>query len=302
MKVLCTTSSFSAEFPKEFEVVMNPFGRRLSAAEVAKLIADHRPVGILAGVEPLSRSVLSSADGLKVISRCGVGLDNVDMEAARDLGIVVRNTPLAPVTSVAELTVALILGALRKVATADAAIRRGEWPRLQGGLLRGRVIGIVGCGRIGSTVASLLSAFGCETVGFDPGVTTHESIRMVPIEELLRSSDVVSLHAPLLDSTRHLIDADALSLMKPTALLVNTARGTLVDEWALVEALRNGRIGAAALDVFGEEPYEGPLVEMPERTLLTCHLASSALEARRQMEAEAISNLQNALDEIFSTR
>lgn len=299
MRILCTTSSFTAKFPDEFEVIMNPFGRRLSESEVAELLALHRPIGMVAGVEPLSRAVLSAADGLKVISRCGTGLDNVDLEAARELGIVVRNTPLAPVASVAELTVGLMLCALRKVPVADASVRRGEWPRLKGGLLRGRRVGIVGCGRIGTAVASLLSAFGCELVGFDPLITEHTTLRMVTLAELLCWSDIVSLHAPLNDSTRHVIDADALSRMKPGSVLVNTARGGLVDEAALEEALREGRVSAAALDVFEEEPYRGALVEMPERTVLTCHVASSAIEARRQMETEAVENLQTALKEVI---
>lgn len=298
MKVLCTTSSFDATIPAAIAVVKNPYGRRLTEAEVSQLLAEHRPDGLIAGVEPLTRAVLErarAAGSLRVISRCGVGLDSVDLKAAKELGIEVRNTPQAPVRSVSELTVALILAALRSIPTADAAIRRGEWLRLKGGLLATRTVGIIGCGRIGSAVAALVAPFGSTLVGFDPIVREHPACTMVRLDELLAASDVVSLHAPLTEATRHLIDSDALERMKPSALLVNTARGALVDEEALVDALRSGRLGGAAFDVYEEEPYTGPLIELPEKTVLTSHIASSAKEARAVMEAEAVQNLIDAL-------
>lgn len=298
MKVLCTTSSFDAEIPSGIDVVKNPFARRLTEAEVSQLIGEHRPDGLIAGVEPLTRAVLTRAAAgtpLRVISRCGVGLDSVDLEAAGELGIEVRNTPGAPVPSVAELTIGLMLAALRSIPAADAAIRRGDWLRLKGGLLGTRTVGIVGCGRIGSAVAALVAAFGSTILGFDPVVSEHPLCQMVGLDDLLARSDVVSLHAPLTDATRHLIDAHALSRMKPHALLVNTARGALIDEEALVAALTENRLGGAALDVYDVEPYTGPLVGLPQKTVLTCHIASSAREARAVMEAEAVQNLVSAL-------
>jgi D-3-phosphoglycerate dehydrogenase len=300
MKVVCTTSSFDAAIPDSFDVVKNPHGRRLTEEEVTALLVEETPDGLIAGVEPLTRAVLEAAvkagDGrLRVISRCGVGLDNVDLDAAADLGIEVRNTPTAPVPSVAELTVGLMLAALRSIPAADAAIRRGDWLRLKGGLLGSRTVGLVGCGRIGTAVATLVAPFGATLIGFDPEVRSHSLCRMVSFEDLLAQSDIVSLHAPLVPGTRHLIDADALRRMRPNAVLVNTARGALVDERALADALAEGQIAGAAVDVYEEEPYTGPLVNMRERTVLTSHIASSAREARAVMEAEAVKNLVDVL-------
>ncbi len=295
MTVVCTTSTFDAELPEQFTVFGNPHGRRLTEEEVIELLRRHRPQGLIAGVEPLTRRAMESDPELRVISRCGVGLDNVDLDSARDLGILVCTTPTAPVESVAELTVGLMLAALRSIPQADAAIRRGEWPRTGGNLLGGKTVGLVGCGRIGSAVASLLAAFGCPLLGYDPMVRDHGRCVMVTLDELLEQSDIISLHAPLTRTTARLIDEAALARMKPGALLVNTARGGLVDEAALVHALERGIIAAAALDVFDAEPYGGPLVGMTDRTVLTSHIGAAAREARAAMEAEAVLNLVAAL-------
>ena len=291
MTILCTTSTFSASVPDRFTLITNPYGRRLTEQEVSALIAEHRPVGLLAGVEPLTRTVLAAAQGLRVISRCGVGVDSVDLEAARELGITVCTTPEAPVPSVAELTIALMLTALRRIPQTDAAIRSGRWPKPEGNLLGGKTVGIIGCGRIGSAVAALVRAFGCTVLGYDPAVAEHGICAMTGLHELLSDSDIVTLHAPAVAATRKMIDASALALMKPQAILVNTARGALVDEAALERALRDGTIALAALDVFDEEPYAGALVHLPEKTVLTSHIASGAREARARMEAEAVKNL-----------
>lgn len=223
-------------------------------------------------------------------------MDNVDVRAAEDLGIAVRNTPEAPVTSVAELTVGLIFAGLRHIPETDAAVRSGAWPKARGGLLAGKTVGIIGCGRIGTAVARMLAPFGCTVYGSDPVVKTHDACRMVGLRRLLSESDVVSLHAPLNEHTRHLINAETLSAMKPTALLVNTARGALIEETALVAALRSDRLSCAALDVFEEEPYTGPLTELSHKTILTSHVGSGAAEARAVMEMEAVRNLAEVLD------
>jgi D-3-phosphoglycerate dehydrogenase / 2-oxoglutarate reductase len=293
--ILCTTSIFSATLPDGYTIVPNPYGRRLSEAEVADLVREHQPVGLIAGVEPLTRRVLMAATGLRVISRCGVGVDSIDLEAARELGIAVCTTPEAPVQSVAELTVGLMLAAIRRIPQTDAAVRSGGWPDPAGNLLGGRTVGVVGCGRIGSAVASLVSGFGCNVLGCDPVVTKHDVCTMVSLDELLEASDIVTLHAPSVESTRRMINASTLSQMRQEAILVNTARGALVDEEALVVALHEGRIAIAALDVFDDEPYAGPLREMADRTILTSHIASGAREARARMEAESVANLVAAL-------
>ncbi len=292
MKILWTTSSFGFQyFPTEWNVIPNPFGRRLSEEEAIKFLSAENPDGIIAGVEPLTRRVMESSPNLKVISRCGVGLDSVDTYAAADLGIQVLNTPTAPVQSVAELTVALMLAILRKVAVIDSRMKEGKWFKAKGFLLGGKTVGVLGCGRIGSHVATILQAFGCRLIGYDPFIKEHPIIEMVDLTHLWQNSDLVSLHMPSTNKNRHIIDSMVLEEMKKSAFLVNTARGALIDEKALAEALKNGTIAGAALDVFENEPYSGPLTSLGDRILLTSHIASSAIEGRVAMESEAVANL-----------
>jgi len=301
-KILISTTSFDIErqellksiVSQGFQLVTNPYGRRLKETEAAELLTDDI-VGMIAGVEPLTRPVLEGAKSLKVISRCGVGLDSVDLMAARERSIEVFNTPGAPVVSVAELTLSLILNMLRKVAQADRSIRAGEWKPLMGGLLAAQTIGVIGYGRIGKRVCQLLHAFGAKVLVYDKMETSVEAnLQFLPMRELIRKSDVIALHLPYDEETRHLIDTEMLELMKPNAILVNTSRGGIIDEVALHRALSEKRIAGAALDVFEEEPYKGPLRELPN-VLLTAHMGSYAQEARRQMEDEAVENLYKGL-------
>lgn len=303
-KVLITTSSFgkSASGPLQslkstgLEIVLNPFGRKLSESEVSSLIEEHQPVGMIAGVEPLTRGVLVRAKGLKVISRCGIGMDSVDVKAAQDMGITVTNTPDAPTIPVAELTVGLMLSLLRHLHVVDACVRKGRWERPMGMLLYGKAVGIIGCGRIGTYVAKLLSGFGCETLGFDPDVKEHEFSRMVSLDELLRESDIVTLHIPYSKKTHYFIGAEQLRFMKKGALLINAARGGLVDEKALISSLNSGHLLAAALDCYEEEPCRGELTAMPN-VLLSSHIGSYAMEGRVMMERQAVENLLEGLRE-----
>lgn len=291
--VLCTTSSFSPEAARPLtdtglEMVYNPFGRRLSIAELLALVASHRPVGLLAGSEELSRAVLSvAALDLKVVSRVGVGWDNVDHAAAAEFGIRVFRTPGVLDAAVAELTLGLILAALRQLVAHDRDIRRGEWRKRMGGQLAGRTVGIVGLGGIGRRVGELAHAFGARVVFSDLKRIEAPFAEPLPLDALLRAADVVSLHV---DGKGRIIGAEELALMRPTAILVNTARGGLIDEAALAEALANGRLGFACLDVFERMPYSGPLAGL-DNTLLTPHVGSYAAEARACMEQEAVRNL-----------
>jgi D-3-phosphoglycerate dehydrogenase len=250
---------------------------------------------MIAGTEPLSRHALEKAGALKVISRCGIGTDNVDLGAAKALDIDVLNTPDAPTDSVAELTLALILGALRRIAEADRGIRAGVWRPLMGGLLRNRVLGIVGYGRVGRRVATLAHAFGARILAFDvrefePG----PRVERTGFDALLGASDIVTLHMPSAPLKEPVITAERLALMKRGAILVNTSRGDLVDEDALAQALSVGTLAAAALDTFANEPYSGPLAKL-EQVTLTAHMGSYAEEARATMEEEAARNLLEAL-------
>lgn len=298
MKILCTTSSFSVDtFPASLQVIRNPYKRRLTEEEVIELIEKYQPIGLCAGVEPLTRKALEQAKSVKVISRCGIGLDSVDLEAAADLGITVYNTPDAPVVSVAEHAMGLMLGLMRHVNVIDAAMRKQEWVKMKGVLLAKKTVGILGCGRIGTYVAKLLSAFGCKLIGYDPYLQEHQYCELLPLNDVLKTADIISLHVPHTRETHYMIGAEQFKMMKPSALIINTARGGLIDENALAEALKSGKIAGAALDVFEQEPYKGSLTELPEKTLLTAHIASSAQEARMKMEQETIDNLLKGLKE-----
>lgn len=301
-KILITTSSFNTETPEiraleamGYEIMLNPYGRRLSESEVKELLTPDI-IAMIAGVEPLTRDVIMGAQNLRAISRCGIGMDSVDQEAARERNIALSNTPDAPTKAVAELALALMLDCLRQVSVQDRAIRKGDWVRPMGGLLGARTIGLIGFGRIGNKVAHYAQAFGARVIAYDPysqndmgGTVTHMSLN-----ELLKCSDIVSLHIPFTQENRHIIDAEAISLMKNDAILINTSRGGLVDETALADALKNSQLASAALDVYEDEPYTGPLAEL-DNIVLAAHVGSYAKESREEQETLAAANLVEAL-------
>lgn len=302
-KIVISTSSFNASSNPAvgslraagYEIVMNPHGRRLTEQEVTGLLSDDQVVGMIAGTEPLSRAALEHARALKVISRCGIGMENVDVSTARERGIEVLNTPDAPSGAVAELTIGLILTALRRIAEADRSIRAGVWRPLMGGLLGRRALGVIGYGRIGRKVAALARAFGARILAHDAQDFAPENgVERADLERLLNAADIVTLHLPGGGKMRHFMSGQRLAQMKRGAILVNTSRGDLIDEEALVRALESGHLAAAALDTFIEEPYSGPLRAMPQVTL-TAHMGSYAEEARATMEEEAARNLLRAL-------
>jgi len=305
--ILITTSSFGKDDlsplndlnkMKGINIVTNPYERKLTEDEVSRLIEELKPIGMIAGVEPLTRNVLIKAKGLKVISRCGIGLDSVDLDAANELGIIVTNTPDAPTIPVAELTLGMILCLLRQLHTADASIRRGQWERPMGLLLYGKTVGIIGCGRIGSYLAKLLHAFNCTLLGYDPNIKQHELYEMVTLNDLLQRSDIISIHIPYSHENHHLIGVQELSITKENAILVNAARGGLVDENALYEYLQSGHLLGAALDCHEVEPCcSSKFVNMPN-VLLTPHIGSYAREARVIMEMQAADNLIKELKKI----
>ncbi len=296
-KVAITTTSFAKsdtrpmEMLKEegLEIVVNDLGRKLSKDETVSLC--NGCVAILAGTENYGRDVLMKLAGLKVISRCGVGLESIDLKAANEMGIEVINTPFGPTTAVAELTVALILDLLRKVSFMDRTVRSGGWEKIMGSLLSGKNVGIIGFGRIGEKVAALLEPFGCKIMYTDITRGAVKNFRNVPLTELLKKSDIVSIHV---SSKETLISEKELMAMKKSALIVNMSRGEVVDESALYRALKDGHIGGAALDVFNEEPYGGPLKYL-DNVVLTPHVGSYALEARIGMEIESVENLLKSL-------
>jgi D-3-phosphoglycerate dehydrogenase len=310
MKILVSTSTF-CEFdstPLEklkacgFELMLNPYARRLQPQESVELLQGVH--GLIAGTELLNCAVLSKASSLKVISRCGVGTDNVDLDAAKELGIEVISTPVAPTEAVAELTLGLMVALTRRVVEADRLLRRGSWKPLMGSLLEGKTLGVIGLGRIGKRLTQLVQPLRMSLLAHEPfpdsGFVSQHQVRLVSLRELFAQADIVSLHVALTAETRHLIRRETLGLMKSNALVINTSRGEVVDESALLEALEAGRIGGAALDVYGEEPYQGPLTEN-NKVILTAHMGSYAKEARVQMESEAVDNLLHILNPSAAT-
>ena len=297
-KVIISTSSFDFDHNVAVQYLLhegiavsgNPHGRKLTEDETIALLGEDT-VGMIAGIEPLTERVFSSARNLKVISRCGSGLDSVDLAAAQRHGIAVLNTPEAPAQAVAELAMGLILSALRLICQTDRQLHEGTWPRTQGRLLAAQRVGIVGLGRVGRRVARLCQAFEAKVVAHDSFVKeSPEGVEMVPLDKLLEEVDIVSLHLTYDADTHHLLNRNTLASMKPGSVVVNTARGGLIDEIALAEALTSGHIGAAALDVFEEEPYKGPLIQCGN-AILTSHIGSLARESRQRMELEAAENL-----------
>ena len=301
-KIVISTSSFDTDnnphiqslTEKGLEIASNSYGRKLTEDEVIALLGDNT-VGMVAGIEPLTERVFAAARSLKVVSRCGSGLDSVDLVAAKQHGITVLNTPEAPAQAVAELTLALILAALRHIPHTDKLVRLGQWPRTQGRLLAAQRVGIIGLGRVGRRVARLCQAFEAAVVAHDSYV--HESlpgVELVSIEKLLAESDIISLHLTYDADTHHLLNKENLARTKHGAIVINTARGGLIDETALAETLISGQLGAAALDVFEQGPYNGPLLKC-ENAILTSHIGSLARESRHRMELEAAENLLRGL-------
>ncbi len=296
-KILITTSSFNIDIAEiaalsdmGYEIVLNPYKRKLSEDEIYSLM-DSDIIGIIAGVEPLTQSVMNKAPNLRVISRCGIGMDSVDIVAAQKNGIIVSNTPDAPTKAVAELTIGLMLDALRSISHQDRAIRNGQWNRHMGSLLGEKTIGLIGFGRIGKRVAEYAEAFGSKTLAYDPLAGQNASI-----DEVLSQSDIVSLHIPYSLENKHIINAETLSKMKGGSILINASRGGLIDEDALYSVLQTGKLAAAALDVYENEPYQGKLTEL-ENITLTAHVGSYAREARAEQERLAAQNLLEALQE-----
>jgi D-3-phosphoglycerate dehydrogenase len=271
------------------------------AGELDKVIAGAHAL-IVRSETRVTASLMARAPHLRVVARAGTGVDTIDVQAATRRGVAVMNAPGANTVSAGEHAMGLLLSLVRRISDAAAAMRAGQWDRkkFEGTELRGKTIGIVGLGRIGGHVAQLARAFGMQVVGHDPYLPPERAselhVRLLPLDQLLRTADVVTLHVALTDQTHHLIDANRLKLMKPTAVLINTARGELVDEGALADAIKEKRIGGAALDVFSVEPLpaDSPLRGL-DRVILTPHLAASTSEAQERVAMEISTAVRDAL-------
>jgi len=296
--LLISAVPFSTADPSPLQVVkdagisyvLNPFGRTLSEAEMLELVPGCRV--IVAGTEPITASVMDRALELQLISRVGIGLDSVDLDAARKRGIRVSYTPDEPAPAVAELTIGLMIDLLRHISTSNLGLRGQNWDRPLGRRLSEVTVGLVGVGRIGKRVVKHLRGFGTRILAFDVAPDLdfgikHELEWVDDPVRLFEKSDAISLHVPLTKQTHHLIDTAALRVMKKSAVLVNTARGGVVDEAALFNALKSGEISGAAMDVFDKEPYIGPLTEV-NNCILTCHLGSCTVDCHTAMELKAV--------------
>ena len=277
--------------------------RRCDGTDRAALLAAVADVDALLvrSATTVDAEVLAAARRLKVVARAGVGLDNVDVKAATQAGVMVVNAPQSNIVSAAELAVGLLLAAARHIAPANAALKQGEWKRSKysGVELYEKTAGIVGLGRIGALVAQRLSAFGMHVIAYDPfvaaGRAAQMGVRLVGLDELLRSSDVISVHLPKTAETVGIIGADQLALVKPSVILINAARGGIVDEQALAAAIKEGRVAAAGLDVYAKEPCtDSPLFEF-EQVVATPHLGASTDEAQEKAGVAVARSVRLAL-------
>ena len=297
-RIFISTSSFGSFDLKPLELLkahninfeLNPLKKTLTEDELIGFAKEKD--GLVAGTEPLTERVFKECKKLKVISRVGVGLDNVDIAAAEKKGIKVFNTPDGPTDAVAELTLGLIINLLRPIINSDGNIRKGIWKKEMGNILYKKNVGIVGFGKIGTKVTEMLKVFNCRIFVYDPFVTSNSNkfTFVKTLEELLENSDIVSLHLSYSKEKHHMINKKMLELMRHNAILINTSRGGLIDEDALYECLTKRKIAGAALDTFEMEPYTGKLCQL-NNVILTPHIGSYAKESRIRMETDAVKNL-----------
>jgi len=281
-----------------YEIVTPEQDQPLKEAEMISLIGDVDAV--LVGNDAVTERVIAAAPRLKVVSKHGVGVDNVDVPAATRAGVIVTNTPGANQVAVAEMAVALIMALTRKLAYHDTVVKSGGWSRIIGTELAGKTIGLVGLGRIGKEVVLRLEGFQVKFLAYDVyqdnTFAAEHCVRFVALDELLADSDIVTLHAVLTADTQGLIGEKELALMKPGAYLVNTARGGLIDEQALYRALAENRLAGAGLDVFADEPpTNSPLLQLGDKVLLAPHLGAQTTETVLRMGRMAAENIVQVL-------
>ena len=302
MKILVTPTSFlkpgnakAKEMIEAFadEVVYNDLARPLKGGEILKRLEGVD--GYIAGVDYITADVVEKMPGsLKVISRYGAGVDRVDIPACTKKGIAVANTPGANAVAVCELAFALMLCAARNIPKLHDAVEQGEWPRSEGVELSGRTLGIVGLGAIGKNLAKRAIAFGMAVKAYDPyfddAFAKENGVEKAELDTVLSSSDFISLHVPLSDSTRHMVNEERIGKMKRGTVIINTARGGLIDEAAAARALQEGRLGGMGLDAFEQEPLVDSPLKGLDRVVFTPHTGAHTAEAVRNMGRMAVEN------------
>ena len=273
------------------EVIYNPNKQPLTGDALAELIKGVD--GMIAGLDEINEQVIEAGDRLRVIARYGVGLDRVDLEAARRKGIVVTNTPGANATSVAELTVCLMIALARNLIDAERRTRAGEWPRQKGITLRGKTIGLIGLGSIGRQVAQMLRGFACRVLGYDPVVSAEQAaecgVEWAERDAVIQQADFLSLHLPVTPQTENMLNREAFSSMKDGVYIINTARSELIDEEALLEAIQSGKVAGAAIDTFRHEPpgADHPLLQL-KQVIATPHMGAHTDDAMNAMGRMAL--------------
>lgn len=281
------------------ELVPNPYrGKGLNEGQLIELIGGVD--GLLTGVDQVTRTVIEKADRLKVISKFGTGVDNIDITAATDKGIVVTSAPGANSDAVADMTFALILAIARKLTHGFDRVRKGDWPLMVGTEVYGKTIGLIGLGQIGRRVARRAGGFSMKIMAYDKfpdeRFAQENDIELAPLETILKEADFVSVHVPLNEETQNLIGCEQLQRMKPSAFLINTARGGIVDEDALLEALKSGKIAGAAFDVLKEEPPTQRHLAELENFIVTPHVSPFTKEAIEKVERLSAQNIIDVLD------
>ena len=296
-KVLITTVPFGKNnrFPLDLlenagiEYLVNPHNKKFTENQLSELIGDFEV--LIAGTEQITDKVMSQAPKLKLISRVGIGLDSVDLNAAKKRGIKISYTPDAPAPAVAELTLSMILTLLRSVHVSNLQMHHGNWERIFGRRLTDVTVGIIGVGRIGTHLLRCMSGFGKINILANDIMPNNKlnrdfNLEWVTKDQIYKESDIISLHLPLTSLTRNMICREQLLQMKKGAFVINTSRGGIINEDDLHKAMEEGHLGGAAIDVFEKEPYTGKLVEI-DRCLLTAHMGSMSIDCRSQMEIEA---------------
>lgn len=295
-RVGITPSSFASSDPAPkialesagIEVIDNPYNRRLSEKEAFDFLSDKD--GVIAGLEPITQKVLENAKSLKAIARVGIGVENIDLDAARNLAIKVSNTPDGPTNAVAEMTVATALMLGRKLLETNRKMHEGQWVKDIGKGLAGEKVLFIGYGRIGRTTARLMRAFGAEILVSDPFIEADELAdgeKLVTLEEGLPQADIITLHAK---GKNVILGYEQFDLAKNGVMLLNSARGELVDESSLIQAIESGKVAAGWFDAFWEEPYKGRLLGF-DNIVLTPHVGTYTEQCRLAMEMDAVNNL-----------
>jgi D-3-phosphoglycerate dehydrogenase / 2-oxoglutarate reductase len=307
MKVLITPTSLSSNLgisaldplrERGAELVANPYARPMTPNELISALSGVD--GVIAGLDGFPAEVFSEAPELKVIARYGVGYDRIDLEAARKAGVRVTNAPGANGPSVSELALGLMFAVARQLPQMSTAVAAGDWPRFQGIELAGRQLGVLGLGAIGCGTAAMARGIGMDVLGFDPGLSDEDitalGITPATLDEIFTRSDVLSLHIPLNEETRNIVSAERIAAMPRGTIIINTARGGLIDEEAAAAALDTGHVFGLGLDAFETEPPRDSLLVGHPRVVATPHSGAHSKESVQRTATAAVENLLRVLD------